>query len=78
MEEEIDFAQASGQAMAAILLANNVLGALILTGTISAKQGKKLVDAARQAAGALQPSEVATMAVAALNGLEKSWTKATN
>lgn len=73
-----DIAVAQGRAMAAVLLANNILGALILTGTIRRDQATKLLGVARQGAGALQPQEVADAAVAALNGLENSWKKATN
>ena len=78
MSDEFEFADAAGKAMAAIILANNVLGALILQGVVSHSQAMELVGLARKAAARLEPPNVATMAVAALSGLEKSWKKASN
>ena len=70
-----DVAEASGKAMAAILLSNVVLGALVFRGVISPKQARAALDTARETAADLKPKDVAIAAVAALNGLETSWKK---
>ncbi len=71
--DEDDIVEAAGKGMAAILLANNVLGALILSGTLTYEQARQLVDTAREGAAKLPNRDMAIMAVAALNGLETSW-----
>jgi formate hydrogenlyase subunit 3/multisubunit Na+/H+ antiporter MnhD subunit len=77
-DDEIDFADASGKAMAGLLLCNAIISALVLQGVVTHAQATGMVDAAKEAAAKIKPQEAAVIAVAALNGFGKTWKKIKN
>jgi hypothetical protein len=72
-DEQVDFADAAGKAMAALLLANCVMAGLVAKGIIPYQEAVHALDLARKTAANLQPHEVAVMALSALAGVEMNW-----